>query len=69
MPELQKEQVEKIAKETFKKMNKSGAFTDRRVIDSPIEALAPVNRRFVTLSSNLGARPISSVAVAGQPLR
>ena len=46
--EEQKKQVEEITKETFNKLNKSGSFTDRKSIDTPTDALSPVNRRFVT---------------------
>lgn len=67
MDENTKKQVEEVAKETFKNLSKSGTFTDRKITDTPTDAFAPVNRRFVTLSSNVGARPISSVAVTGQP--
>ena len=66
MNEEEIKQVEEIAKETFKKLSKSGTFTDRKVTDTPTDSLSLVNRRFVTLSSNIGARPVSSVAVAGQ---
>ena len=58
--------AEKVAKDTFNRLNKSGALTDIRVVAAPTDAFSPVNRRFVTLSSNLGARPVSSVAVVGQ---
>ena len=61
------EQVRKIALETVREYNRSGAFIDRQTTDTPKDAFSPVNRRFVTLSSNIGARPISSVAVTGQP--
>lgn len=44
----------------------SSAFTDRKLTDYPTDDFAVVNRQFVTLSSNLGARPVSSVAVVGQ---
>ena len=66
MNEEEKKQVEEIAKETFKNLGKSGTFTDRKVTDKPTDSLSLVNRRFVTLSSNLTARPVSSVAVVGQ---
>lgn len=66
MPELKKEDVKKIVIETIKEYNKSGIFTDRKTIDTPTDTLSPVNRQFVTLSSNLTARPVSSVAVVGQ---
>ena len=66
MDEELKLQIEDIAKEIFKKLTKSGTFTDRKLTDTPTDAFSVVNRRFVTLSSNLGARPVSSVAVVGQ---
>ena len=66
LDEEQKKQTEEIALNTIKKYNTS-AFRDARIIDTPGEAYSLVNRRFVTLSSNIGARPISSVAVTGQP--
>lgn len=63
---IDEKQIEEIAKKTFRELIKSGTLTDKRVIDTPTEAFAPVNRRFVTLSSNIGSRPISSIAVVGQ---
>ena len=66
LDEETKKQVEEIASNTVKKYNAS-AFRDARIIDTPSEAYSLVNRRFVTLSSNIGARPVSSVAVTGQP--
>ena len=59
--------VEEIALKVIQKYNKTGAFTDRKLTDTPTDALSLVNRRFVTLSSNIGARPVSSVAIVGQP--
>ena len=67
MDEELKKQIQEIAKETFKKFNKSGSFTDRRVIDTPTDAFAIVNRRFVTLNGAVTDRPKSSVATIGQP--
>ena len=66
MDEETKKQVEEIALKVVQIYNKSTGFTDRKVTDTPTEALSLVNRRFVTLSSNLAARPTSSVAVVGQ---
>ena len=66
LDEETKKQVEEIALKVVQKYNKSTGFTDRKVTDTPTEAFSFVNRRFVTLSSNLAARPISSVAVVGQ---
>lgn len=61
---MNEEDVKKIALEVFKEHER--IFTDRKTTDTPTDNFALVNRRFVTLSSNLGARPVSSVAVVGQ---
>lgn len=66
MDEEIKKQLEEIAKRVFLEQSKSAAFTDRKLTDTPNDALSVVNRRFVTLSSNLAARPVSSVALVGQ---
>ena len=66
LDEETKKQVKEIALEIVKNYNNSLGFIDRKITDTPTEALSVVNRRFVTLSSNLGARPVSSVAVVGQ---
>lgn len=65
MPELSEEQKKEVIG-IIQEYNKSSSFSDRKTIDTPTDAFSPVNRRFVTLSSNLGARPVSSVAVVGQ---
>lgn len=67
MDEETKKQVEEIALRIIKDYNKSSAFRDRKLTDTPNDAYSLVNRRFVTLSSNIGARPVSSVAIVGQP--
>ena len=66
LDEEQKKQVEEIALKVAREYNRNVAFTDRKTTDTPTDAFALVNRKFVTLSSNLGARPVSSVAVIGQ---
>ena len=66
MDEETKKQIEEIIIKTIKEYNKSSAFRDRKITDTPTDAYSLVNRRFVTLSSNIGARPVSSVAVVGQ---
>jgi len=50
--------------EVVKKYLKSSAFTDRKLTDNPTDDLMVVNRKFVTQSSNFGARPTG--AVTGQ---
>ena len=42
------------------------AFTQRKLTDTPNDALEVVNRRFVTLNGTVATRPTSSVAVIGQ---
>ena len=66
LDEETKKQVEEIALKVVRTYNKTSAFTDRKLTDTPTDAFSLVNRRFVTLSSNLGTRPISSVAIVGQ---
>lgn len=64
--ETQKKQIEEIALEVVKKYNQSSAFTDRKITDTPTDALSVVNRKFVTLNGVISSRPVSSVAVTGQ---
>ena len=61
-----KKQIEEIALKVIQKYNKTVAFTNQKLTDTPTDAFSLVNRRFVTLSSNIGARPVSSVAIVGQ---
>lgn len=51
------ERIKKIVPEIFK----SSAFTDRKLTDTPTDALQVVNRRFVTLNGTSASRPIGSV--------
>ena len=58
MPEpIDKKQVEDIIKDYLK----SGAFTDRKVTDTPTDAISIVNRKYVTLNGATASRPTSSV--------
>jgi hypothetical protein len=45
---------------------KQQTFTNRKVTDTPTDALEVVNRRFVTLNGAVANRPNSSVATVGQ---
>jgi len=45
---------------------KTQAFTDRKVTDTPTDALSPVNRKYVTMNGSVAGRPSSSVAAVGQ---
>ena len=66
LDEETKKQVEEIALKVVRNYNKI-SFTERKTTDTPTDSFSLVNRRFVTLSSNVGARPVSSVAIVGQP--
>lgn len=44
----------------------SGAFTTRKIGDTPTDALSLVPRKFVTANGLLANRPIGSVATVGQ---
>lgn len=43
------------------------AFTDRKLTDTPTDNLSVVNRKYVTNNGTVANRPLSSVAVVGQP--
>ena len=63
---MDKEEVKKIVLETIKEYDKAKSFTERKLTDTPNDAFALVNRRFVTLNGVVADRPKSSVAVVGQ---
>jgi hypothetical protein len=46
---------------------KGNAFSTLKVTDTPTEALQVVPRKFVTNNGTVANRPVSSVAVIGQP--
>lgn len=56
------ERIKKIIPEILK----GSAFTDRKVTDTPTDALAVVNRKYVQLNGSVAGRPTSSVATIGQ---
>lgn len=43
------------------------AFTQRKLTDTPTDSLQVVPRKFVTNNGTVANRPVSSVAVIGQP--
>ena len=56
------EEIDKnIIREVVKEYLQSEAFTDRKVTDSPTDALSMVNRKYVTLNGTTANRPVSSV--------
>lgn len=56
-----------IEEEVKKQINKANAFTGHRIIDTPTDNLAIVNRKYVTNNGTVANRPKSSVATIGQP--
>ena len=62
MEKIDKKQVHDIIKDYMQ----STTFTDRKVIDTPTDALSAVNRKYVTLNGVVADRPKSSVASIGQ---
>lgn len=65
--EQDKKEIARIALETLKQYNKTSAFVDRKVADTPTDALSIVNRKYITNNGTVANRPVSSVAVVGQP--
>ena len=66
LDEETKKQIKEVVLKVVREYNTTSAFIDKKLTDTPTDNFSLVNRRFVTLSSNIGARPISSVAVTGQ---
>lgn len=53
--------VKKEVEKQLKQYRQDWGFTDRKLTDTPTDALAVVNRKFVTLNGTTGARPPSPV--------
>ena len=69
MPEFndeQKKEIKEMTTTTIREYNQVAGFTDRKITDTPTDALSVVNRRFVTLNGAIASRPVSSVATVGQ---
>jgi hypothetical protein len=62
---MEEDKLQKIIDERVKKIlpgyMKSSAFTDRKLTDTPTDALCVVNRKYVTLNGTSANRPTSSV--------
>lgn len=54
-------------REVVTSYNKGEAFTDRKLTDTPTDALSVVNRKYVTMNGTVANRPTSAAAVVGQP--
>lgn len=66
MDEEMKNQIDLRIKKLVPEILKGPAFTDRKITDTPVDSLAVVNRRYVTLNGATANRPIGSVATIGQ---
>ena len=53
--------MKKLIREEIANYLKSSAFTDRKLTDTPTDALSVVNRKYVTLNGATASRPTASV--------
>ena len=58
--------IKEIVQQEVPKMFKGSLFTQDKYTDTPTDALAMVNRKYVTNNGSVAGRPVSSVAVIGQ---
>jgi len=65
LDENTKKEIQTLVTETIRQYAKSGAFTDRKLTDTPTDDLAVVNRKYVTSNGTFATRPAG--AVTGQP--
>lgn len=67
---MNKEQLDEAIDQRFKKLMPEymvgEAFSQRKITDTPTDALSVVNRKYVTMNGALTSRPVSSVATVGQ---
>lgn len=54
--------IEEVALRAVQNYNKGSAFTDRKLTDTPTDALSVVNRKYVNMNGTTANRPRSSVA-------
>lgn len=64
--ELQK-QIDERIKKLVPEILKGSAFTARKITDTPTDKNQVVPRGYVTNNGTVANRPVSSVAVVGQP--
>lgn len=60
-------QIDERIKKVVPEILRTTAFTDRKLTDTPTDALSMVNRKYVTNNGTVANRPTSSVATVGQP--
>lgn len=54
-----KETIKQISLATVRNYMQSGAFTDRKITDTPTESFSLVNRKYVNLNGTTALRPTS----------
>ncbi len=60
------ENLKEVVQEQIRVYMKTTAFSDRKITDTPTDALSVVNRKFVTANGPVASRPTTSVATIGQ---
>lgn len=56
-----KKEIKDVVAAEVRELLKSGTFTDRKLADTPTDALSVVNRRYITLNGTTANRPTSPV--------
>lgn len=65
--EQSKKRIDDMIKDGLLTFAQSSGFIIKKVTDTPTDALSVVNRKYVTNNGTVANRPVSSVAVVGQP--
>lgn len=63
---LFEKKIRDIARDTIEQYMRQSGFAQKKVTDTPSDALSVVNRKYVNLSGTVANRPIGSVATIGQ---
>ena len=61
------ERIKKIAPDILRDVLKGSAFLDRKITDTPSDKNSVLPRGYLTNNGTVANRPVSSVAVVGQP--
>jgi hypothetical protein len=56
-----KKMIDDRSLEVVRKWGSSSSFTNRKLTDTPTDALSVVNRKYVTLNGTTNSRPTSSI--------
>lgn len=58
---MDEDKIKRLVIDIVKNYNKSSAFTDRKLTDTPTDNLSVVNRRYVNMNGTTTNRPTSSI--------